>query len=391
MTATEVVKRSWRRLGRAAIWAAPACLVIVILGPSALANDTAPGVPTTMPAMRKAIGPYCGLLSLYAAIRYENGRVQFSSLLKPVYLHSSRGSSLSEIEQAARDCGFSSVPVEDVNEAFLRDLSHPLILHVKKDFNSTQYDHYIVCLRAAWGGERVFDPPDDIESLTFQQLLERSDRAGLVISSSSNEKAEAAVFRPYRLRIMLFGSIGLLAAGALNWEASRRRLRGRELPSIPRAVLLRMSLSQFIMIALVAASSGLAGNVLASHGLFAAPMPLDESGRAKPSEVVGAWEVRRTIKEGGTFVLVDARLQRDFLLGHIPGALNIPVDSDQSERRRVLNGVSPDTPIIIYCESSECSFSDLVAAGLRSDGFTHLEVYRDGWKDWTLAGGAREN
>ncbi|MCP3100765.1 rhodanese-like domain-containing protein [Myxococcus sp. K15C18031901] len=57
-------------------------------------------------------------------------------------------------------------------------------------------------------------------------------------------------------------------------------------------------------------------------------------------------EAHRRVQEGAT--LVDVRSPEEFAEGHLPGAVNIPVD-DLSARLGELGG--PDTSIVVYCRS----------------------------------------
>ncbi|MBZ4420225.1 rhodanese-like domain-containing protein [Myxococcus sp. RHSTA-1-4] len=60
---------------------------------------------------------------------------------------------------------------------------------------------------------------------------------------------------------------------------------------------------------------------------------------------VGA-EAHRRVEAGAT--LVDVRTPEEFASGHLPGALNIPVD-ELSRRLGELG--SPEKPLVVYCRS----------------------------------------
>jgi rhodanese-related sulfurtransferase len=132
---------------------------------------------------------------------------------------------------------------------------------------------------------------------------------------------------------------------------------------------------------------GLIYNSASSAGLL--------SGSAQASLIDGAYagqflpslttqQVASALKAGNV-TIVDARLARDFDSGHLPGAVNIPPGSPQAPRRAVLASASAGTPIIIYCQSLTCPFSERLAADLLADGFTNLSLYRGGWEEWSLA------
>lgn len=83
----------------------------------------------------------------------------------------------------------------------------------------------------------------------------------------------------------------------------------------------------------------------------------------------------------GTVTVLDVRPEDEFLLGHIPGAVNIPVEW-LSER---LAELPKDQEIVAYCRGPYCVFSFEAETILRRQGF---EVYRleEGFPQWKVAG-----
>ena len=60
------------------------------------------------------------------------------------------------------------------------------------------------------------------------------------------------------------------------------------------------------------------------------------------------------IEKGGDFIIVDVRTAEEFSSGHIPGAINIPVDLIQTEQKkhdRVILLPDTDRMILVYCRS----------------------------------------
>lgn len=65
---------------------------------------------------------------------------------------------------------------------------------------------------------------------------------------------------------------------------------------------------------------------------------------------VNGTEARALVQNGAT--LVDVRTTQEFSTGHIPGAVNIPV---QDLERRMPELGSKDEPIVVYCRSGNRS------------------------------------
>jgi rhodanese-related sulfurtransferase len=81
-------------------------------------------------------------------------------------------------------------------------------------------------------------------------------------------------------------------------------------------------------------------------------------------------------------VVVDARFAGDFHRGALPGAINLAVDSPLPERQNALLGVSHSSPIVVYCQSTDCRFSDEIATFLKYNGYSNVSIFRGGYREW---------
>lgn len=97
-------------------------------------------------------------------------------------------------------------------------------------------------------------------------------------------------------------------------------------------------------------------------------------------EPVSRKELRRRLREGGVTVL-DVRPEDEFALGHLPGALNIPLRALKAR----LSELNPSQEIIAYCRGPYCVLSYEAVAALRARGF---KIWRleDGLPEWRAAG-----
>lgn len=68
--------------------------------------------------------------------------------------------------------------------------------------------------------------------------------------------------------------------------------------------------------------------------------------RQRPAGAAAGHEARRRVEAGAT--LVDVRTPEEFAAGHLPGAVNLPVD-ELPQRLGELG--SPEKPLVIYCRS----------------------------------------
>jgi ArsR family transcriptional regulator len=83
----------------------------------------------------------------------------------------------------------------------------------------------------------------------------------------------------------------------------------------------------------------------------------------------------------GTVTILDVRPEDEFALGHLPGALNIPL----RELEARLSELDPSQEIVAYCRGAYCVLSYEAVAALRAHGFKARRL-EDGLPEWRAAG-----
>lgn len=79
--------------------------------------------------------------------------------------------------------------------------------------------------------------------------------------------------------------------------------------------------------------------------------------------------------------LLDVRPEDEFAMGHLPGAMNIPLAVLEQQLMRLPQGKQ----IIAYCRGPYCVLSVEAAARLRAHGFD-VRRLADGYPEWKAAG-----
>lgn len=79
--------------------------------------------------------------------------------------------------------------------------------------------------------------------------------------------------------------------------------------------------------------------------------------------------------------VLDVRPEDEFALGHLPGALNIPL----AELERRLAELPKDQEVIAYCRGPYCVLSFDAVAALRARGY-RVRRLEDGYPEWKAAG-----
>jgi protein-disulfide isomerase/rhodanese-related sulfurtransferase/uncharacterized membrane protein len=129
-------------------------------------------------------------------------------------------------------------------------------------------------------------------------------------------------------------------------------------------------------------------NLLASLQQNSAEACSEAEAKKRQPKMIGTPQAEKLYGDGSQAVFVDVRSTEAFQAGHIPGALNIPIDSFQKEWTRL----PKDKRIVLY-ESGHsagdiCAFSRSAGRILLSQGFgyNNVDVYQAGLAGWTKAG-----
>jgi rhodanese-related sulfurtransferase len=83
----------------------------------------------------------------------------------------------------------------------------------------------------------------------------------------------------------------------------------------------------------------------------------------------------------GLVTVLDVRPEDEFALGHLPGAINIPLG--KLEHR--LGELPLDREVIAYCRGPYCVLSFEAVAALRARGYL-VRRLEDGYPEWKAAG-----
>lgn len=85
--------------------------------------------------------------------------------------------------------------------------------------------------------------------------------------------------------------------------------------------------------------------------------------------------------QDGLVTVLDVRPEDEFALGHLPGAVNIPL----AELERRLGELPVGKEVVAYCRGPYCVLSFEAVAALRKRGY-HVHRLEDGYPEWKAAG-----
>jgi rhodanese-related sulfurtransferase len=326
--------------------------------------------------------PFCGVYCIYAATKLSGKQVDFTDLLQSKYISSPKGSSMSELEQAARDRGLLVEPIEKMSSLDLQNCGHYVILHVKSDSMSKRYDHYVLFLGMKKGRARLFDPPSSITVLPFRELTLLWDGNGLIVSTEPIDLS--SIFAPTRKRFAMYVAAAIALILTLHW--AKRWLPKAMLNS--RGKLFGLSIGQGAVFAIVALLCGMLYHFANDEGLLANPDATTSIQQAHQGNFIPKITERKVHKLlNSDTVFIDARFARDYKAGHIEGAISTPVDANDVERQKVTADIVKDARIVMYCQSSKCKYAEIVAIKLIDDGFSNISIFKGGWAEWVEKNG----
>lgn len=127
--------------------------------------------------------------------------------------------------------------------------------------------------------------------------------------------------------------------------------------------------------------SGIVG--FAVNAFSTRPLPLIRP----PDEREGKWiavtaeDVLRRFQDGSA-ILIDARDEKYYAEGHIPGAVNLPAARFGEVFATVGETLPRDFSLIVYCQGEPCDESLDVLENLQILEFTDLSIYKGGWQEW---------
>jgi rhodanese-related sulfurtransferase len=92
--------------------------------------------------------------------------------------------------------------------------------------------------------------------------------------------------------------------------------------------------------------------------------------------------------EAKAATIIDARDASEYVVGHIPGAINLPYDQVITDPERLEKLDAQGQPIIVYCGGGTCELSMNLGYALVNAGKKRVLVYMGGWPEWSTSGNA---
>lgn len=102
-------------------------------------------------------------------------------------------------------------------------------------------------------------------------------------------------------------------------------------------------------------------------------------------QIINRRELKRMLERDRGFVLIEALPEDEFERGHLPFAINVPLD-DTNFAERIREAVpEPERDIIVYCSNADGAASHEAARRIEELGYVSVYEYLDGKEDWFSA------
>lgn len=116
-----------------------------------------------------------------------------------------------------------------------------------------------------------------------------------------------------------------------------------------------------------------------------APAPADSDPAPALGLHITLAQAKALFDSGATFI--DARVERDYLQGTIPGSQFItPAGFSRPETTEKLRFLDTNRPLVVYCGGGDCHDSENLVILLQESGYKQLHIMTDGFPAWKDAG-----
>lgn len=145
---------------------------------------------------------------------------------------------------------------------------------------------------------------------------------------------------------------------------------------------MRRTIQRALIIVVAGASLGLLANKVSPRAIPYITPPKPPVG---VSDMITVEEATQLWQTGAAFFL-DARPPAQYAAGHIANAFNVPAEDFATHYPAVAPMLTPETPIVAYCDGMECELSHQLTAKLRELGYKNVRILMNGWTSWRKAG-----
>lgn len=319
-------------------------LATAILGPTGLCAD----------------GRYCGVYCVSAVLADRRVEHDLDAMVVPENMTGEYGSSASDLLRLLSAHGVESAFSSNTQWDAVLTASSPVLLHCRS-VATDGFHHWILFL----GYDRktksvsIFDPPQAEISLPVSDLV--ATWSGAAIFTSGNTIPPENYFPS----ALTFAS---LIASAATLLTIRKTGHAVSVFAVGLVAIMGSSLVSHQLLSV---------GYFNGHGKNLAAMITAADPTIRCEEV----DVNRIDDFEAYDVLIDCRTPTGFESGSITSAINLPITASYPLAIEITSrlNLNPESRILVFCQSSECDYSDRIGGLLKSFGYLNVYNYRNGY------------
>jgi rhodanese-related sulfurtransferase len=323
---------------------------------------------------------FCGLNSLYAATEMFDLNQDYATLISPQYL-GDEGSTLAQLKLAGEASGFTAIPLYNLSLSSLKYSPYPLILHVKQNSESQEYNHWVLYMGIRNDQPLIYDVPSKPSPMSQGELSLRWDGVALMLAPEASPRTNW-MYMPF----LQLGGFALSVFIVLLLLLRCQTVILKYLPHPPWTVRSLFVAAQSLFILAITIIVAISYNLFSPTGFLTQEshaVSIQDGNQNSFLPDITQDTVRKWLDDSDV-IIIDARWKRDYLLGHIDNAINIEPDQNEETIQNSLSHLSYNKKIIIYCQSESCPYADNTAKKLQALGYDNVYHYKKGWVDWSM-------
>lgn len=308
---------------------------------------------------------YCGLYCVYASAKRLGIELEFQELLQTKYLTGKPGSTAVDLKTALEDLGLKCDIVSNLSIEGLARLDAPVIVHTRAGASQKHFSHWMLFAGFEHGaGYKLYDPPFTHGSLSGAELQALWGGTALIVYRKDNQKSLQQSLKasiPSTKILLTIACISIASFCASQYLHLRPGL-GMAATIILTCIITQLSTESF------ARNWRLTTSQHYYH-------LTDEAQRVSPLE----------LEKFRDAILVDARTEQQHSVSRVPNSHSLPLGSGILRMKQFVSANSEQHPIIVYCESDQCAWAEIVAKELSSLGCKNVYVMGEGFRGWKQA------
>ena len=312
---------------------------------------------------------YCGLYCVYQAAKLTGRQADLESLIVPERLSGDYGSTPRNLTDTLDEYHIPYRYLNNIDYADAYLMGGPIILLIKNAPESHEPNHWIMLLDVRLGDCDIYDPSTGTLTVSAAEL--RSLWGGTAIAvGSSQDVLQTSYWSSVIVKGMVCLGLILAGIGLLRLLATRYRFVGLVLATLVLAIAHQT---------LMPSSFARNRDVLSA---------LDHAGQPREPAAMTPEEL---IHYPGKLHVIDVRTPPQYHAEHVAGSVSIPIGSSQWKIRKLMSKIPKDAPIVFYCNSRSCGWSEAFAKFSVLHQYTNLHTLPEGIVGYASAGGKLES